>query len=502
MDYVRSLQDRIPSVDRLSLLAVVIMIVVGLADVLFVTSYIVPQLQRRRELASQLVSAEKALEEARRAQAASPDELRKQIEAAQAKLDNVASIFLSDSQVSEALNKLYRYATESQVEITDLQTQPTPPEEEKAAYDVKKFRLQASGSLRNLVSFVSRIEEAALESFVISNVTITGDGEQRTLNMNIALYTSPYSSGAAVSPTPSATAMPEDLTQMELMLTAAWDSGDWESVIGLIEQILAIEPGYDDMPNKLYSAYVNYGDQLLEEGNPAGATAQFEKALDINPDGKEAQEGRDRAAASTVTPLATPIGTPAPTPVGTPVSTPVGTPGPTPTPTPTGTPAATLTVEEQLEQSLDELWAVASRGERAEDWEEVIRVIEQIMAINPDRDDMKEKLYAAHVNYGRQLAAEGRLEEAKLEFTRALDVNPDGGEAMAELEALSAGETPGAPSATPTPESQPTIHVVRSGDTLYSIANRYGTTVQALMAANGLTNYNIHVGQELHIPIQ
>ena len=487
MDYVRNLRDRIPipSVDRLSLLALVVMIVVALADVLFVTSYIVPRLKERRDLQSQLVLAQEELDIARKAQAASPGELRKQLEAAQAKLDNVASVFLSDSQVSEALNKLYQYATESQVEIADLQTQPTPPEEEKSAYDVKQFRLQASGILRNLVNFVSRIEEAALESFVISNVNITGDEEQRTLNMNIALYTSPYSSGAAVSPTPSATAMPEDLTQMELMLAAAWDSGDWELVIGLIEQILAIEPDYDDMPNKLYSAYVNYGDQLLEEGDPAGATAQFEKALDINPDGKEALAGRDRAAASTVTPLATPIGTPVPTPVG--------TPGPTPTPTPTGTPAPTLTVEEQLEQSLNEPW-------EDEEWEEVIGLIEQILVINPGNADMTEKLYAAHVNYGRQLATEGKLEEAKLEFMRALDVNPDGGEAMAELQALSAGETP-APPATPTPESQPTIHVVRSGDTLYSIANRYGTTVQALMAANGLTNYNIHVGQRLRIPI-
>jgi len=485
MDYVRSLQDRIPSLDRLSLLALVVMIVVGLADVFFVTSYTVPRLKERKDLQSQLALAQEELDKARRAQAAGPDELRKQIEAAQARLDNVASVFLSDSQVSEALNKLYRYAIESQVEIADLQTQPTPPEEEKAAYDVKQFRLQASGILRNLVNFVSRIEDAALESFVISNVTITGDGEQCTLNMDIALYTSPYSSGAVVSPTPSATAMPEDLAQMELMLAAAWDSGDWELAIGLIEQILAIEPGYDDMPNKLYSAYVNYGDQLLDEGDPDGATIQFNSALEIKADGVEALAGLEQAAASTVAPLATPI----------------GTPGPTPTPTPAGTLAPTLTVEEQLEQSLDELWAVASRDERAEDWEEVIRAIEQIMAINPGRGDMKEKLYAAHVNYGRQLAAEGRLEEAKLEFTRALDVKPDGGEAMAELKALSAGETP-APSATPTPQPQGTIHVVQSGENLYRISLKYGVTVQAIMAANGLTNYNIHVGQQLYIPIQ
>jgi len=474
MDSLRNLRDRLPVVDRLSLLALVVMIVVGLADVFFVTSYIVPRLKERGDLQSQLVLAQEELDIARKAQAASPDELQKQVEAAQAKLDNVANIFLSDSQASEALNKLYRYAIESEVEITDLQTQPSPSEEEeKGAYDVGQFRLQASGILRNLVDFVSRIEEAALESFVISNVNITGDEEQRTLNMNIALYTSPYSSGAAVSPTPSATEMPEDLTQMELMLAAVWAAEEWEQAMDLIEQILAIEPDRDDMTEKLYAAHVNYGLQFLDEGDPDEATAQFEKALVIKPDGVEALAGLERAVA--------------------------WAPTPTPVTVPTSTPPRPLTVEEQLAQSLHEPW-------ENEEWEEVIGLIGQILAVNPDYDDMTEKLYAAHVNYGLQLVEEGKLEEAKVEFTRALDVKPGGGEAVAQLEALAAGATPvppatSVPFATPTPQSQPTIHVVRSGDTLYSIANRYGATVQAIMAANGLTNYNIYIGQRLRIPI-
>jgi LysM repeat protein len=44
------------------------------------------------------------------------------------------------------------------------------------------------------------------------------------------------------------------------------------------------------------------------------------------------------------------------------------------------------------------------------------------------------------------------------------------------------------------------IHVVRRGDTLYSIARRYGTTVQAIMNLNGLRNSNlIYVGQRLRV---
>jgi LysM repeat protein len=49
--------------------------------------------------------------------------------------------------------------------------------------------------------------------------------------------------------------------------------------------------------------------------------------------------------------------------------------------------------------------------------------------------------------------------------------------------------------------AQSQVHVVRRGDTLYSIARRYGTSVQAIMNANGLSNRNfIWVGQRLTIP--
>ncbi len=52
-----------------------------------------------------------------------------------------------------------------------------------------------------------------------------------------------------------------------------------------------------------------------------------------------------------------------------------------------------------------------------------------------------------------------------------------------------------------TVEAQGRVHVVRYGDTLYSIARRYGTSVEAIMRTNGLSNRNfIWVGQRLTIP--
>ena len=55
--------------------------------------------------------------------------------------------------------------------------------------------------------------------------------------------------------------------------------------------------------------------------------------------------------------------------------------------------------------------------------------------------------------------------------------------------------------APPAAHAQQQVHVVQPGENLYRIALRYGTTVQAIMQANGLRNPNyIWVGQRLVIP--
>ena len=45
-----------------------------------------------------------------------------------------------------------------------------------------------------------------------------------------------------------------------------------------------------------------------------------------------------------------------------------------------------------------------------------------------------------------------------------------------------------------------TTYIVQSGDSLWSIANRYGITVDALKAANNLTSNTLSIGQKLLIP--
>lgn len=165
---------------------------------------------------------------------------------------------------------------------------------------------------------------------------------------------------------------------------------------------------------------------------------------------------------------------PEPLPLPSPESTAV------PTPTATATPDVS-----NLVAQLDDPWT-------AENWPEVIRLIQEIRQQAPNEPDMLEKLYAARVNYGYQLAAAGDAAGAAEQFEFALAIFPEGGEAEAGLQSLFA----------PTPTVMPTavIYIVQRGDTLYAIARRYGSTVDALKSANGLTSNNISPGQQLIIP--
>lgn len=61
--------------------------------------------------------------------------------------------------------------------------------------------------------------------------------------------------------------------------------------------------------------------------------------------------------------------------------------------------------------------------------------------------------------------------------------------------------TPTPAKATPTPTQPAQYHTVRAGDTLYDISRKYGVSVDALAAANGLTSdAPLAVGQRLRIP--
>jgi LysM repeat protein len=43
-------------------------------------------------------------------------------------------------------------------------------------------------------------------------------------------------------------------------------------------------------------------------------------------------------------------------------------------------------------------------------------------------------------------------------------------------------------------------HIVRPGQTLYSIAAAYGTTAYRIAMCNGISSYTVYVGQALLVP--
>jgi tetratricopeptide (TPR) repeat protein len=130
---------------------------------------------------------------------------------------------------------------------------------------------------------------------------------------------------------------------------------------------------------------------------------------------------------------------------------------------------------------LDEPWA-------AEDWPTVLNLIDQVIFLDPSYPTIREKQVSALVNYGYQRLNAGDLEGAKAQFETAVSINPQSGEAQAGLTAVE------------TINSPQTTYTVQSGDTLFSIAQRYDITVEQLRIANNLLNNNITPQQQLIIP--
>jgi LysM repeat protein len=152
-----------------------------------------------------------------------------------------------------------------------------------------------------------------------------------------------------------------------------------------------------------------------------------------------------------VTPTETPTATATFTPTETPV-TPTGTPTETPvTPMATPTTAPGPCAYTYVVRMGDTLWSIARRFGTT-----VQAIVQANGIINPN-----------YIRVGQVLCIPG-------------------------------GTAPPTPSPTPSPSG---VYIVQAGDTLWSIARRFGTTVQAIAWTNGIINPNyIYVGQRLIIP--
>lgn len=73
----------------------------------------------------------------------------------------------------------------------------------------------------------------------------------------------------------------------------------------------------------------------------------------------------------------------------------------------------------------------------------------------------------------------------------------------AYVSGMGIGTTQGLTQMAPLPSQGPVAYTVRKGDTVYKIARRFGTTMNAIIQTNNLRNPNlIFPGQVLYVPVR
>ena len=294
--------------------------------------------------------------------------------------------------------------------------------------------------------------------------------------------------GETATPTPTLT-QEERLAQLEQQLDDAWNAQDWPEVLRLIDQIIAIDPNYDQIQDRKYHAHVSYGYQLMTERRCSEAFVQFQAALTLRPDGEEALLGLDYLSQYCATPEPA---TATPTP-----STTLG-PTLTPTPgTPTPTPAPTIVTEpfRYVVATGDTLYSIAKRyGTTIQAIMQANGMMDYFLRagaeiwIPASEEDVPgpivhivqpgETLYSIARKYKTTVWAIMSMNGLRSYTVRAY-------RAIYVPSLLQPG---------------PIIHIVQWGDTLYTIAQYYGTTVPLIMHANNLSTYAIHVFQRIVIP--
>lgn len=190
------LRDRLAE-NRALLLPLLLLIMVIMGNVMFAARLIMPNLTTYNELAAELETNRETLRASQ--EAAETDEtvlLQAQLTHMEDQLVESADVFLNDMQAESMLNWLYGYAHESNVEIVNLQTEPS--EETIEIYDTRDFRLEVKGPMRQLLFFLAHIQEAAVPSVILENVAIDAD----TLTMDVRIYFSPLASGAVLEALP------------------------------------------------------------------------------------------------------------------------------------------------------------------------------------------------------------------------------------------------------------------------------------------------------------
>ena len=497
--------------------ALMALLLIGI--VLFVFLVLLPDVNRRAEYIHVLTSAKTELRVAQQAQLEAPAKLQTQLSNTNGRLKDVAIRFLNEAESTIIVNRLDTYAEAAGVNVVNLQATPpvvTP------TYSQRGYRFQVAGKMASLLRFLGSIEEVALPGFVVNRVSIIPDpastmnltnGTENThmLAMNVTVVASPYSERTVLEPDQNAAAYVNigdlPLAEVQRQVEMAWAARDWNQAINLLGRVTEIAPTNNAARLALYRAYVNSGYHSLNARDETTAKTEFETALTVQPQGPEAITELQQLMTDS---------------------------------------SLSHRVEDQIRQALAQARADAN-------WQEAIRLLRLIAAVDPEYGPVGEELTQAYINYGNQLTLAGDTVGAEEQYRLAQ--YPTAGQQPAASGAVVTATqpvtvslvpplvpfsvvapaatftatplptAPPLPTQTPIPTatdvrpatSTPTVtrapnvatqvlpptatYVVQPGDTLHAIAQRLGTSVEALRAANGLTSNAIVVGQVLFIAL-
>lgn len=202
-----SLRDRL-----LGLLPIFIIVMTLLGIGLYVVRFVVPRLQTFNMLSSG-VSTQQAVVETQIAARDNSDSLvilERQVERIEEQLRESSTMFLTQAEAQQVLNRIYDYAYSRGVRVVNLQSQqPTPatpaPGAASLPYETMTLQIQVTGGVANLIDFIAHFKEASLAAVTIQNVAITRNAGETSMALTMVIYTSRYASGEVLNQLPTST---------------------------------------------------------------------------------------------------------------------------------------------------------------------------------------------------------------------------------------------------------------------------------------------------------
>jgi tetratricopeptide (TPR) repeat protein len=291
----------------------------------------------REAMATQLAPVQQAMEEEKEEV---PILITRQAEyeAKQAALDAINLSFPSETDTTRVLALVVLQADTHNVRLPRISARPaTTLTMGGVNYRVLGYDVTAQGALNAVSGFVRALETGPISSTALSQISVaaqptpTPGGAIPAYRSEITLkiYTRPLAPGAEPPAGDEPLISTDELIQeLQTRITEAQQAGSWDRAISLLLVLRQLKPDDETLDDQLIEAYVNAGQQQLNNGEYPRAAQSFRAALALDPDNAAAQTGLTQLQLLTPTTTPTVTSTPSPSP----------TPSPSLTPTPSATP--------------------------------------------------------------------------------------------------------------------------------------------------------------------